>query len=56
MDRLTNDDIERSRQELAELERKFLERVAQTNRCKNTSGIAKLPGGVARWSDYHATR
>lgn len=44
MDRLTNEDIERSRQELADLERKFLERVAQTNRCKNSSGISKLTG------------
>lgn len=34
MDRLTLEDIERSRQELADLERRFLDRVAQTSRCK----------------------
>jgi hypothetical protein len=32
LERLTVDQMERSRRELAELERKFLERVAQTNR------------------------
>lgn len=41
LDRLSTDEIERSRQELAELERRFLERVAQTNRCKNSVAGAK---------------
>ena len=40
MDRLTAEEIERSRSELSELERRFLERVAQTNRCKN-AGVNK---------------
>lgn len=35
MDRLQASDIERSRSELADLERRFLERVAMTNRCKS---------------------
>ena len=34
LERLTVDQIERSRRELADLERRFLERVAQTNRSK----------------------
>lgn len=37
LERLSLDQIERSRRELAELERKFLERVAQTNRGKQLS-------------------
>eukprot|EP01035_Chromulina_nebulosa_P017531 gene17531-23093_t len=41
LDKLTADQVERSRRELAELERKFLERVAQTNRSKTTSGTVK---------------
>jgi len=41
LDKLTADQVERSRRELAELERKFLERVAQTNRSKTTSGSVK---------------
>ena len=41
MDRLTSEDIECSRVELSDLERLFLERVAQTNRCKTAGG-----GGV----------
>lgn len=44
MDRLTAEDIERSRSELAELELKFLERVAQTNRCKNSGGVGSKHG------------
>jgi hypothetical protein len=39
MNRLTPDQIQQSRVELSELERRFLERVAQTNRVKN-SGVA----------------
>lgn len=38
LEKLTPEQIETSRKELAELERKFLERVAQTNRTK-TSGV-----------------
>ena len=38
MDRLTAEEIERSRAELSDLERLFLERVAQTNRCKTAGG------------------
>lgn len=39
MDRLQASDIERSRSELADLERRFLERVAMTNRCKTGGEI-----------------
>ena len=39
MGRLTPEQIQQSRAELSELERRFLERVAQTNRVKN-SGVA----------------
>lgn len=39
MDRLQATDIERSRSELADLERRFLERVAMTNRCKTGGEI-----------------
>lgn len=39
MDRLQPSDIERSRSELADLERRFLERVAMTNRCKTAGEI-----------------
>ena len=38
LENLTGEQIERSRKELADLERKFLERVAQTNRSKTTGG------------------
>ena len=40
LENLTADQIERSRKELADLERKFLERVAQTNRSKAGGGGA----------------
>lgn len=44
MDRLSPDDIKRSRYELAELERRFLSRVAQTNRTAKTAvGSATTP-------------
>ena len=39
LEKLTSEQIEQSRKELAELERKFLERVAQTNRTKTSNGI-----------------
>jgi len=39
LNRLTADQIQKSRAELSELERRFLERVAQTNRVKNSSGV-----------------
>ena len=35
LEKLSQQDVENSRRELAELERRFLERVAQTNRSKN---------------------
>ena len=38
LENLTGEQIEKSRKELADLERKFLERVAQTNRSKTTGG------------------
>ena len=38
INRLTPDQIQQSRNELSELERRFLERVAQTNRVKSGSG------------------
>lgn len=41
MDRLQPADIERSRSELADLERRFLERVAMTNRCKTGGEIGE---------------
>ncbi len=37
LNRLTPEQIQQSRNELSELERRFLERVAQTNRVKNTA-------------------
>lgn len=40
---LTPDQIETSRKELAELERKFLERVAQTNRSKTAGVKGEVP-------------
>lgn len=39
LNRLTPEQIQKSRAELSELERRFLERVAQTNRVKNSSGV-----------------
>lgn len=44
MDRLQPADIERSRSELADLERRFLERVAMTNRCKTGGEIGGIVG------------
>ena len=38
LENLTGEQIEKSRKELADLERKFLERVAQTNRSKTSGG------------------
>lgn len=38
LEKLSPEQIEVSRRELAELERKFLERVAQTNRMKGNGG------------------
>lgn len=37
MDRLNSEDIDRCRNELADLERHFLERVAQTSKCRSNS-------------------
>ncbi|CAM9440432.1 unnamed protein product [Scytosiphon promiscuus] len=45
MDRLQPADIERSRSQLADLERRFLERVAMTNRCKTGGEIGSKEGG-----------
>ena len=45
LNRLTPDQIQKSRAELSELERRFLERVAQTNRVKN-SNASGSSGGV----------
>lgn len=42
INRLTPEQIQQSRAELSELERRFLERVAQTNRVKN-SGVTPAP-------------
>ena len=39
LNRLTAEQIQKSRAELSDLERRFLERVAQTNRVKNSSGV-----------------
>jgi len=46
MDRLSPEDIKRSRYELAELERRFLSRVAQTNRSAKTA-VASQPTNAA---------
>lgn len=46
INRLTPEQIQQSRAELSELERRFLERVAQTNRVKS-SGVAGGGGGAA---------
>lgn len=42
LEKLTTEQIARCRMDLAELERKFLEKVAQTNRTKSGSGIKSL--------------
>lgn len=41
LNRLTAEQIQKSRAELSELERRFLERVAQTNRVKNSSAVGQ---------------
>ena len=47
MNRLTSEQIQKSRAELSELERRFLERVAQTNRVKSSGvGGAGPPTGA----------
>ncbi|KAJ8614064.1 hypothetical protein CTAYLR_005830 [Chrysophaeum taylorii] len=45
MDRLSPEDIKRSRYELAELERRFLSRVAQTNRTSKTTVASTTAAG-----------
>eukprot|EP01038_Epipyxis_sp_PR26KG_P005265 gene5265-7316_t len=45
LEKLTTEQIECSRKELAELERKFLERVAQTNRTKTSGNGVKFKDG-----------
>ncbi|CAM9979091.1 unnamed protein product, partial [Discosporangium mesarthrocarpum] len=45
MDRLSGEDIEKGRSELADLERRFLERVAMTNRCKTNGEESKGDDG-----------
>lgn len=45
LNRLTPEQIQKSRAELSELERRFLERVAQTNRVKNSSAVGGGAGG-----------
>ncbi len=47
LNRLTPEQIQKSRSELSELERRFLERVAQTNRVKIGNGGAGPPTGPA---------
>eukprot|EP00934_Nitzschia_sp_Nitz4_P005297 Nitzschia sp. Nitz4//scaffold209_size42451//33849//36188//NITZ4_007363-RA/size42451-snap-gene-0.49-mRNA-1//-1//CDS//3329541715//5287//frame0 len=44
LNRLTPEQIQKSRSELSELERRFLERVAQTNRVKSSGGGGAMPG------------
>jgi hypothetical protein len=46
MDKLTHEDIERNRAELADLERCFLERVAQINKCKGGSGGPRISTSI----------
>jgi len=50
LNRLTPEQIQKSRAELSELERRFLERVAQTNRVKNSSAVG---GGGHNSSHMH---
>eukprot|EP01039_Chlorochromonas_danica_P010098 gene10098-11178_t len=50
LEKLTQEQIETSRKELAELERKFLERVAQTNRSKSSGGV-KVKDGRLGYED-----
>lgn len=52
LEKLTPEQIENSRKELADLERKFLERVAQTNRSKSSgSGVKGLKDGKVDCTD-----
>eukprot|EP00600_Ochromonadales_sp_CCMP1393_P008874 CAMPEP_0174959148 /NCGR_PEP_ID=MMETSP0004_2-20121128/3019_1 /TAXON_ID=420556 /ORGANISM="Ochromonas sp., Strain CCMP1393" /LENGTH=203 /DNA_ID=CAMNT_0016207441 /DNA_START=152 /DNA_END=759 /DNA_ORIENTATION=+ len=52
LEKLTSEQIELSRKELAELERKFLERVAQTNRTKSSGGgVKSLKDGKMDYED-----
>lgn len=47
LDKLTEEQLEKTRRDLSELERLFLERVAQTNRSQRTSGgVAKAGRGT----------
>jgi len=50
LNRLTPEQIQKSRAELSELERRFLERVAQTNRVKNSSAVG---GGAGAHQSTH---
>jgi hypothetical protein len=50
LNRLTPEQIQKSRAELSELERRFLERVAQTNRVKNSSAVG---GGAGSHQNTH---
>jgi len=52
INRLTPDQIQQSRNELSELERRFLERVAQTNRVKSSGGGVG-GGGRPKVDDVH---
>jgi len=52
LNRLTPEQIQKSRAELSELERRFLERVAQTNRVKNSSAVGS-GGGVHASTHMH---
>ena len=47
LNRLTPEQIQTSRAELSDLERRFLERVAQTNRVKNSSNVASSSAAAA---------
>ncbi|KAJ1434205.1 hypothetical protein B484DRAFT_478169 [Ochromonadaceae sp. CCMP2298] len=54
LEKLTQEQIELSRKELAELERKFMERVAQTNRTKSAGGgVKSLKDGKMDYEDEH---
>jgi len=53
INRLTPDQIQQSRNELSELERRFLERVAQTNRVKSSGGGVGGGGGRPKVDDVH---
>ncbi|CAB9512008.1 expressed unknown protein [Seminavis robusta] len=54
INRLTPDQIQQSRAELSELERRFLERVAQTNRVKSASGVGGASTSAAAASAVSA--